>query len=820
MNNALIYNAVLSGVAGATQNLRHGQSGTAVYDEFGARAAILALAVDALIPAESISESEAQLMGQITSGLDLNRCFIGVSPDYGSIAADIVALWAEMKGRLLPSSSNGYIVVDTYNELYSLTGTDFTSAYIRGTKSIGDGGQGLFLNEPVGSYVEDHGTCAVVGTRAWVRSGRDIGPVILEWYGLTNVDDNEAVIRGMAYSVGSTYAQWIAGEGDHVMNPSHIARPCKYTKPFTLTSTIELRYRGVHLMGPTSYGEGFSTPTNVITIKHAGEGFKLWTGPNGGEIYCPSLALTGVIINRHSTFVGSAGNGLLIDGFTWYRGLQITDSYILAHSNGIKLGATYQANNNQLAGLVIHESAVSNNSQYGIDTGTTVALDLSDIRDIGLNHNTIGPCRMLMAGGTIERVDIEGGGAGGYIVARGARIGHFYVEQTGPQTDTAIKLYTLDSEIQPSICSDSRPSVYFAQYSTRSRIFDRKPVRVEMVTHCDIPSGWLVNNLNLAAMSLSSATHACERAPYLCKLRRIPGASSYLIYTDPAQHTSSRSFDGFALPAAEVGTPAVPDNALQFNIPCTITAGHAYMVAYAIQWPNTPTNAISSCTITNIGQTAITECTRIPSNGSAQAVMIFRASANAASLECFIWPYSNGGADTGYGAAISPIAVIDLGSITSVDQLHIPSLIDGLNDTAVRAGFYGETKTPVALTLDTSTTVLEEKITGRAPSSQFSCVIGYRATLWADADLTKCGSIDETVCAHVATDANSVATVTLLGSHTPDLSKLPATLLGATSAITTTGGGTVINIAVTRPTGLACHSTSRIWIDRFEKISP
>ena len=114
MNNPALYDAVICGVGGSTQNLTEGQSLPANYTAFAAQAVLLATAVDNLILpiAGGATEAQANLMGEIVSGLGMDR-FLGntiypdapfhtlpSTPNYARIAQSIVALWQALNGQL------------------------------------------------------------------------------------------------------------------------------------------------------------------------------------------------------------------------------------------------------------------------------------------------------------------------------------------------------------------------------------------------------------------------------------------------------------------------------------------------------------------------------------------------------------------------------------------------------------------------------------------------------------------------------------------------------------------------------------------------
>jgi hypothetical protein len=114
MNNPALYDAVICGVGGSTQNLADGQSQSIDYTNFAAQADLLATAVDALIDpiVGGVTEAEANLMGEIVSGLGMNRYLgqflapdspfhnVSSQPDYSAMARSIVNLYMQLDNIL------------------------------------------------------------------------------------------------------------------------------------------------------------------------------------------------------------------------------------------------------------------------------------------------------------------------------------------------------------------------------------------------------------------------------------------------------------------------------------------------------------------------------------------------------------------------------------------------------------------------------------------------------------------------------------------------------------------------------------------------
>lgn len=114
MNNPALYDAVICGVGGSTHNLTEGQSLATNYTAFAAQAVLLATAVDNLILpiTGGATEAQANLMGEIVSGLGMNRFLnstiypdapfhtLPSTPNYARISQSIVALWQALNGQL------------------------------------------------------------------------------------------------------------------------------------------------------------------------------------------------------------------------------------------------------------------------------------------------------------------------------------------------------------------------------------------------------------------------------------------------------------------------------------------------------------------------------------------------------------------------------------------------------------------------------------------------------------------------------------------------------------------------------------------------
>ena len=129
----------------------------------------------------------------------------------------------------------------------------------------------------------------------------------------------------------------------------------------------------------------------------------------------------------------------------------------------------------------------------------------------------------------------------------------------------------------------------------------------------------------------------------------------------------------------------------------------------------------------------------------------------------------------------------------------------------------GHTVVDVALPTNASTSVLPVVLPGLGASKKYTATLGCRVVMYTDADHTVAGSIDLVIDVNIATDGSSVATSTLTGTPSPDTSRLPAGLAGATATVAASAGG--FTISATRPTGVACHAKARWWTNTFEDLT-
>jgi hypothetical protein len=120
-NNDSIFNAVLSGAAGAFQERWISSDDSASYSSFTTSVVLIAEAVDSEIPSGSIDLGERCLMQAIAQGVFAGRFPSG--DNFSDIATSIVALYDSLSAELLPEASGGGSSLATGA---ALTGSDET----------------------------------------------------------------------------------------------------------------------------------------------------------------------------------------------------------------------------------------------------------------------------------------------------------------------------------------------------------------------------------------------------------------------------------------------------------------------------------------------------------------------------------------------------------------------------------------------------------------------------------------------------------------------------------------------------------------------
>lgn len=115
-NNNAIYNAVITGAGGATQERWLTSANPAVYAAFKTAVEAIATEVDSEIPAGSISASQQSLMQSICQGVFAGR--YPTADSYVAIAGAIVALYTSLTASLLPDATPGGGIAPLSNVFY------------------------------------------------------------------------------------------------------------------------------------------------------------------------------------------------------------------------------------------------------------------------------------------------------------------------------------------------------------------------------------------------------------------------------------------------------------------------------------------------------------------------------------------------------------------------------------------------------------------------------------------------------------------------------------------------------------------------------
>ena len=124
-NNNAIYNAVLSGAGGATQERWIFSTNSNSYDSFSALVTAVAVAVDSKIAPTTIDTGQRNLMQAIVQGIFSGR--YPQSSSYENIANAIVALYTSLSADLQSESSGGGTSDNVTNES-NVPGSNVTEA--------------------------------------------------------------------------------------------------------------------------------------------------------------------------------------------------------------------------------------------------------------------------------------------------------------------------------------------------------------------------------------------------------------------------------------------------------------------------------------------------------------------------------------------------------------------------------------------------------------------------------------------------------------------------------------------------------------------
>jgi hypothetical protein len=130
---------------------------------------------------------------------------------------------------------------------------------------------------------------------------------------------------------------------------------------------------------------------------------------------------------------------------------------------------------------------------------------------------------------------------------------------------------------------------------------------------------------------------------------------------------------------------------------------------------------------------------------------------------------------------------------------------------------YGEYAAGPQLTTNNSTLLYSATLSGLTASNAFHATLNATVILYESNVLTNVGSIELTTDLYIVTSSGGVATVTVQGSVSPDVSRLPAGLTGAIMSVAAATGG--FSISATRPTGVTCSTFVDWTIKRFSQLT-
>lgn len=748
MNNPLIYNAVLTGISGSTQNLTIRSSRTADYNDFGTRAALLALAVDSLIAPTTVSEDEARLISAIAGGIDFNRCLQGTTPNYSAIAADIVRIWTEMNPRLLGGSGNtDVLTVNTFADLRTLTTGAYAVVEIKG-HTVAGLGSGTFDRYPAGGYVDDNGTVAVAGVFAYVRRNRfDVDAIPSTWFGAledwnnsteTGTDDTAAVFAALDFANGLLPGAIYPGtEGDHNFGDTgRLQKPIMVTGPTRLTAPIPLRYRGIQIIGPTRNSVRVPGSSPALITDHNGHGIILDTGTDPLTLNAPSLAIDGVDIVRPVSKYVTGLDGIYLDGINWFYGLRISNAHIRGHRDGLGVSAAYIASAVFASGLVISDTAfITNNRNLGINL--PIFWDLSDLRAFSCMGNAVAGFDIGLRGGVFESVDTEGQPYAGTFKGRGCRIGGFYAEVNTPESAYLVKV-RISTGITCTPCMNATVARYHNYLFTNSLnciSLDNLPVRSTASHGIQSAAGWYP--LKASTDPSFHATHTVERSTYLQSLTALPVLSSSVWYYAP-YYTTTMTVLGRRLPGRPIGTGGSPAYRVSTGINGPFTAGHVYLIAFTVGYTADQVNNTDQILLFYAGSGSADFAWQSPglreikAGMTRQHVLMFCPSVTTASVTIWTYPYGTGAGDTGASAIQSEFYVAELDTgLPALPQFEVSALLLGapLEATAVLNG-----ATPVNIAdtgvKDTSEiTVIPTAFGGTPGPIQVSRTAGVQITL-------------------------------------------------------------------------------------------
>jgi hypothetical protein len=580
--------------------------------------------------------------------------------------------------------------------------------HVESHTTFGDGGGGIFDIKPVGAYVDNDGTVIVNGTAAGARRGAETGPVPAEWFGVqydatlagVGSDSTDALFAALAYANGlADGVTFETGEGDHAFGTTgRRNRPVRISGPCRVTRKIPVRWRGVQIIGDLTGTDDDQIKSSCIFIDHDDMGLECWTGDNVYTVEHPeyilatSLSLEGLGVIRTTAHRAACLDGISVDGANWFMGLRVWNCSVAGHRNGAKVQSTYYATGPRIISNIVlgGRSYFEYNRERGVDI--QFYCQLSDIRSFSCWKNTLGGFRIWSDASVVESIDLEGGGDSNELSLLGCRSGGFYTEATTPGTEGFVELLDCKHAIVESVSTKHSDLVgYRVQGGDSIKVTDRLPVRPHNCSDVEAPSGVYPPQTAAADTGSAGISHNLTKCRYL---DRQPSVSTELL-TDVKMvayapyYNTSALFDGVNLPAQICGAVGVPTHAVSTgSIARTCTAGHIYMIAYAIKYAHKPVNNASlyhGCYVhldeSGSLQTPLTAtfgASRIEGGDTIQVIGFFVPTATATACKVYIFPYGEpfaGNAD--YGAAVSEVYTAELTALKGMPLVHVPTLIRG-----------------------------------------------------------------------------------------------------------------------------------------------
>lgn len=297
-NNNAIYNAVIAGAGGANQERWIQSSDASSYSTFKTAVESIATAVDALIPAGTISASEQTLMQSICQGVFANR--YPQAQNYTAVALAIVALYTSLSASLLPVPGSSPLSNVFYIDGGASEEGDGSigSPYKTITQALSEHVGGTFYLTPF-DYSVAEPTLTIPGT------------IKVQLIGMSNPGEGNAffgikakiggIVQATGGEQGSLVLQNLECNGNLEIGLSLLAIDCENV--FVLGEGVDLGF--VEIRGGTvgsitcggllglagcvlSSGAPFSVQTSTITLtdcKFAGVGIDVTFSEPGGFVY-------------------------------------------------------------------------------------------------------------------------------------------------------------------------------------------------------------------------------------------------------------------------------------------------------------------------------------------------------------------------------------------------------------------------------------------------------------------------------------------------------------------------------------------------------